>query len=158
MRTEQLVSVLVSSLFLFMGYFAGCGKKADPQPFYSSPPKAISDLSVKAGDEGVDLRWNIPYAKEGIQNYKVLRSELSQEEPICKDCPRELTAIADISTRDPLLIKVGDNVVSYRDSRVRANYIYTYRVIACDMNEVCGEASNIGEITIRPDKEKQQSK
>jgi len=158
MKTGQLLFVLISSFLLFMGGFAGCGKKADPKPFYASPPKTISDLSVKAADEGVVLRWTIPYAKEGIQNYKILRSELALEEPFCIDCPRESTVIADISSRDPLLVKVGENIVSYRDSRVKPNNIYTYRVIACDEFEVCGEASNIGEVTVRLDKEKQRSK
>lgn len=158
MKTGRLLFVLVSSLLLFMGGFAGCGKKADPKPFFVSPPKTISDLTLRFDDAGVVLQWTVPYAKEGVQNYKILRNELSKEEPFCKDCPRELTVIADVSSRDPLLLKVGENIVGYRDSRVRANYLYTYRVIACDMNEQCGDASNVGEITIRADNEKQRGK
>jgi hypothetical protein len=158
MKSGQLLFVLVFSLLLFTEGFVGCGKKADPKPFFVSPPKTISDLSVRAADAGIVLQWTIPYAKEGVQNYKIMRNELSKEEPFCKDCPRELTVIADISSPDPLLLKVGENIVSYRDSRVKADYIYTYRVIACDVNEQCGEASNVGEITIRPDNDKQRSK
>ena len=158
MKASRLLFVLLFSFLLLIGGFAGCGKKADPRPINILPPKAISDLSAKAVEAGIMLRWTVPDPKGDIQNYKIQRSELSQEGLSCIDCPREFSIIADISSRDPLLKKAGENVVTYLDSRVRTNFIYTYRVIACDMSELCSEASNAEEVTIRPNKENMRTK
>jgi hypothetical protein len=158
MKAGRLLFVLLSSFLLLIGGYAGCGKKADPRPSHVPPLKTISDLSAKAVASGVILRWSVPDAKGGIQNFKILRSELSSEGTSCIDCPRDFSIIADISSRDPQLTKVGENIVSYLDSRVRTNYIYSYRLIACDMSGICSEASDVAEVTIRDTKENQRNK
>jgi hypothetical protein len=158
MKAGRLLFVLLSSFLLLSGGYTGCGKKADPKPSYVLPPKTISDLSAKAVDSGVILSWGVQDTKGSVQNFKILRSDLSQEGTSCIDCPSEFSIIADILFRDPQLKKVGENIVNYLDSRIRTNYIYTYRIIACDMSGICSEASNAAEVRIPSAKEKQRNK
>jgi hypothetical protein len=59
--------------------------------------------------------------------------------------------VADITSNDPKLTKEGANVVIYLDSGVKGGYLYTYRVIVCDLSGLCSQASNIGEVVVGMD-------
>lgn len=145
-----LITLLCSGLVLG-GVLYGCGKKGDPRPSGVAPPKAISDLKASLVDYGVFLRWTIPDAKGGIQRYRIERSELRAKGTTCPDCPLEYAVVADITSNDPKLAKEGPNVVIYLDSAIKAGYLYTYRVITCDLSGICSQASNIGEVVVSPD-------
>lgn len=161
-KTGRFLCISFCFCVLFGLGFHGCGKKGDPLPPGIRPPKAISDLRAKIAEAGVILRWSVPEMKTGIRNFKIQRSGLPTEGAVCPDCPHEYNIIADISTNDPVLTREEGNFVSYLDSRIIAGYIYTYRIIACDMDGLCSEASNIEEVKISPDlpheKQKHQSK
>lgn len=147
----RLLIILLCSGLVLGGVLYGCGKKGDPRPFGVAPPKAISDLKTSLADYGVVLRWTIPDAKGGIQRYKIERSELLTKGTTCPGCPVEYAPVADITSNDPKLAKEGANVVIYLDSGIKAGYLYTYRVITCDLSGLCSQASNIGEVVVSPD-------
>ena len=145
-----LIRLLCSALVL-VGVLYGCGKKADPRPSGSAPPMAISDLKASLADFGVVLRWTIPEAKGGIQKYRIERSELLAKGAACPECPLEYAVVAEPSANDPKLAKQGEDAVLYLDSGIRAGYLYTYRVVTCDLSGLCGQASNIGEVVVGAD-------
>lgn len=148
------VGRLLFALFFFGvflgGGFQGCGKKGDPRPPGVPPPASISDLRVKNVDSGIVLTWSIPDTKGDIQKFKIQRSEM-EAEMSCPDCPNEYSTIADIASNDPSLSKAGSNVVSYLDSRVKAGFIYTYRIIICDIMANCSEPSHSAVVKINSD-------
>ena len=129
----MLIAVLCSVLVLG-GVFYGCGKKADPRPSGSAPPKAISDLKASLADYGVVLRWTIPDAKGGIQKYRIERSELRAKGATCPDCPLQYAVVADLSSNDPKLAREGENTVLYLDAGIKAGYLYY--VSYCNMRFV----------------------
>ena len=145
-KTGRFLCVLFCFCLLLGGGFHGCGKKGDPRPPGISPPQAISDLRASFTKGGVILRWSVPEVKSGIKNFKIQRSGLAVEGSVCPDCPHEYNIIEDIPVNDPVLTREAGNFVSYLDSRINAGYIYTYRIIACDVNGLCSEASNIQEV------------
>ena len=147
----RLLITLLCSVLVLGGVLYGCGKKGDPRPSGVAPPKAVSDLKASVADYGVVLRWTIPDAKGGIQRYRIERSELRAKGATCPDCPLEYAVVAEIASNDPKLAREGANVVVYLDSAIKAGYLYTYRVITCDLSGLCSQASNIGEVVVSPD-------
>jgi hypothetical protein len=150
-RILRLLITLLCSALILGGVLCGCGKKGDPRPSASAPPKAIADLKASLADFGVVLRWTIPEAKGGIQKYRIERSELLAKGATCPECPLEYAVVAEISANDPKLAKEGANAVLYLDSGIKAGYLYTYRVVTCDLSGLCGQASNIGEVVVGAD-------
>ncbi|HUH66402.1 MAG TPA: fibronectin type III domain-containing protein [Syntrophales bacterium] len=131
------------------GSLSGCGKKGDPRPTGVTPPAAITDLRVGRTEIGsVILRWTAPEARGGLQKYRIERSELRAKGATCPECPLEYTVIADISVNDQRLSRPGEKGVSYLDSNVKSGYFYTYRVVACDISNQCGQASNIADVVV----------
>ena len=147
---RSLITVLCSLLILG-GVLYGCGKKGDPRPSSIAPPNAISDLKATLADYGVVLRWTIPEAKGGIQRFKIERSELLLKGSTCPDCPLEYAVVADIASNDRKLAKEGTDVTLYLDSGIKNGYLYTYRVITCDLSGLCSQASNLAEVVVGPD-------
>jgi len=150
-RILRLLIILLCSGLVLGGVLYGCGKKADPRPSGVAAPKAVSDLKASLADYGVILRWTIPDAGGGIQKYRVERSELRAKGATCPDCPLEYAVVADLASNDPKLAREGANVVVYLDSAVKTGYLYTYRVITCDLSGICSQASNMGEVVVSPD-------
>ena len=150
-RIVRLLITILCSLLFIGGVLYGCGKKGDPRPSGVAAPKAVSDLKVNLADYGVILRWTIQDAKGAIQKYRIERSELRAQGATCPDCPLEYDVVADITSNDPKLTKEGANVVIYLDSGVKGGYLYTYRVIVCDLSGLCSQASNIGEVVVGTD-------
>jgi len=147
----RLLITLLCSVLVLGGVLYGCGKKGDPRPSGVAPPKPISDLKESLADYGVVLRWTIPDTKDGIQKYRIERSELLAKGAKCPDCPLEYAVVADLSSNDPKLAKEGENAVLYLDAGIKAGYLYTYRVVTCDLSGICSQASNIGEVVVSPD-------
>lgn len=150
-RIFRVLMALLCSVLVIGGVLCGCGKKGDPRPSGVAPPNAISDLRATLGDYGVVLRWTIPEAKGGIQRYKIERSELLTKGAACPDCPLEYAVVADLVSNDRKLAKEAANVVLYLDSGIKAGYFYTYRVVTCDLSEICSQASNLGEVVVGSD-------
>jgi len=147
-RILRLLIALLCSVLVLGGVLWGCGKKGDPRPTGITAPAVISDLKASRTDLGVLLRWTTPEAKGGLQKYRIERNELIAKGATCPDCPLECSVIADISVNDQRLSRAGENGVSYIDANVKAGYLYTYRVAACDLSVQCGPASNIADIVV----------
>lgn len=150
-KVFRLPIAFLCSVLVLAGVLYSCGKKGDPRPSGIAPPKGISDLKVSLADYGVVLRWTVPDAKDGIQKYRIERSELRAKGAACPDCPLEYAVVAEITSNDPKLTREGANTVAYVDSAIKAAYFYAYRVITCDLSGLCSEASNIGEVVVGPD-------
>ena len=150
-RILRLLITLLCSVLVLGGVLCSCGKKGDPRPSGVVPPKAIADLKASLADYGVVLRWTIPEAKGGIQKYRIERSEILAKGTTCPDCPPEYAVVADLSSNDPKLAKEGANVAIYLDSGIKAGYLYTYRVVTCDLSGLCSQASNLGEVVVSSD-------
>ena len=150
-RILRLLITLLCSVLVLGVVLCSCGKKGDPRPSGVVPPKAIADLKASLADYGVVLRWTIPEAKGGIQKYKIERSELIAKGATCPECPREYAVVADLSSNDPKLAREGPNVAIYLDSGIKAGYLYTYRVVTCDLSGLCSQASNLGEVVVSAD-------
>jgi hypothetical protein len=150
-KTLRLLITVLCSVMVLGGVLYGCGKKGDPRPSGVLPPNAISDLKASLADYGVVLRWTIPEAKGGIQKYKVERSELLAKGAACPECPRDYALVADLASNDPKLAKEGTNIAIYLDSGIKAGYLYTYRIVTCDLSGLCSQASNIAEAVVSPD-------
>lgn len=150
-RIVRLLITILCSLLFIGGVLYSCGKKGDPRPSGVAAPKAVSDLKANLADYGVILRWTIQDAKGAIRKYRIERSELRAQGATCPDCPLEYAVVADITSNDPKLTKEGANVVIYLDSGVKGGYLYTYRVIVCDLSGLCSQASNIGEVVVGTD-------
>ncbi|MGO9136807.1 MAG: hypothetical protein ACLP9S_05475 [Syntrophales bacterium] len=146
----RLLIAILCSLLVLGGVLSGCGKKGDPRPPASALP-AISDLKASLADYGVVLRWTVPEVKGGIQKYRIERSEMLARGATCPECPPKYAVVTDISANDPKLAKQGENTVLYLDAGIKAGYLYTYRVVACDSSGVCSQASNIAEVVIGAD-------
>ncbi|MGZ3579202.1 MAG: hypothetical protein ACXU98_09310 [Syntrophales bacterium] len=39
----------------------------------------------------------------------------------------------------------------YLDAGIKAGYLYSYRVVTCDLSGLCSQASNIGEVVAGAD-------
>ena len=160
-KAGRFLCFLFCFSLLLGGGFQGCGKKGDPRPPGVPPPKAVSNLVAKIVEAGVILRWSASETKGSVRNFKIQRSELPKEGDMCPDCPRGYNIIADISANDPSLTREEGDIVRYLDTHIKVGYTYTYRVIVCDTNGLCSEASNIEEVKIPPDlpqKESQRNK
>ncbi len=150
-KAGRFLCIFFCFCMLLGGGIEGCGKKGDPRPPGVPSPRAISDLRAKIVEAGVILRWSLPEVKGGIRNFKIQRSEFQTEGAVCPDCPREYNIIADVYANDPLLTREEGNIVSYLDRRINTGHVYTYRIIVCDINGLCSDASNIEEVKISPD-------
>lgn len=150
-KTLRSLLALSCSVLVIGGVLYGCGMKANPRPSGIAPPKAISDLKASVADYGVVLRWTIPDTKGGIQKYRIERSELLAKGAKCPDCPAVFAVVADLSSNDPKLAREGANAVLYLDAGIKAGYLYTYRVVTCDLSGLCSRASNIAEAVFNPD-------
>jgi hypothetical protein len=128
---------------------AGCGKKGDPVPSKITTPKAVSDLKGMIVEGGIALGWNIAENSIDVAGFKIYRSELETGGNGCPGCPREYSLIADLSCRDPKLVRDGEKKIGYLDTSVKIGYLYSYKIVACNSSGYCGGESNIAEIMNR---------
>jgi hypothetical protein len=149
MKAVRFLLIVLVCCVVVAGSLSACGKKGDPRPTGITPPAAVADLKADRTDTGsVILRWTAPEARGGLQKYMIERSELRARGAACPDCPLEYTVIADISVNDQRLSRPGEKGVSYLDSNVKSGYFYTYRIVACDISNQCGQASNIADVIV----------
>jgi hypothetical protein len=119
----------------------GCGLKADPAPGRIPPLKPLVDISLKQEAGGIDIQWRVPEQPRPMTRFRLMRSELGMDGQSCPGCPPDEARIADLAIGEAKLIMVNAGLFAYRDTDVRPDRLYRYRVIGCDRTGSCSEPS-----------------
>ncbi len=138
--------LLITVLFSLTVICLSCGKKGNPVPPEIKIPEAVADLSVKIADKGIILGWSVPESNTDVAEFKIYRSALEIEGDSCVGCPRYYLLIAELSSGDPKLLKEAKGKINYIDSKVKAGWLYSYKIEICNSDGYCSGNSNIAEI------------
>jgi len=125
---------------------SGCGKKADPRYPDDSYPEKVSGLEVSIDGGSAVLEWGIPGQWDHAGHVRIFRSALKTDGRECPTCPRVYAVVEYLPLRDVRSNK-GEGF-RYVDGNIRRGFSYSYRVVICTSSGICGEESNIAEITI----------
>jgi predicted small lipoprotein YifL len=143
-----LIKVTVKYSFLIVVMLiitAGCGLKGNPVQFPTLPDKkpVVKNMEAVAADDSVVLKWNLQ-DKEGLVNYiDIERSEVGTRGNECKDCPRTYAQIGQILVKGAIPADKEPRALRFTDNNVAKERIYNYRLMLCDNNKNCSEASAI---------------
>ena len=140
---------MMMAVFFLAALIAGCGKRGDPVPPKVTTPKAVSDLKGMIVEGGIALSWSIPEKSVDVDGFKIYRNELKIDGNGCPECPREYSLIADLSCRDPKLVRDDEKKTGYLDTNVKIGWLYSYKVVTCNSSGYCSGESNIAEIMNR---------
>jgi hypothetical protein len=146
-RSHFGIGIIIVTIIVSGGFFAGCGKKANPRCPASITPAAVSDLGAAIKENAVELSWTIRGDKGDNSIVRIVRSELKVEGNDCPGCPRHYSRLAELSFQDSRLIWRGRQSISYRDSNTKGGHLYSYKVLLCGPSGACSEESNLAEIT-----------
>jgi hypothetical protein len=138
-----LLVVVIFSLTLFC---LGCGKKGNPVPPEIKNPESVNDLSVKIAEGKIILAWSVRESNTDVAEFKIYRSALEIEGDSCVGCPRDYLLIAELSSGDPKLLQEAKGKIKYLDSKVKAGWLYSYKIEICNTDGYCSGDSNITEI------------
>jgi predicted small lipoprotein YifL len=135
--------LLPAALLLIM--LMGCGFKGNPAP-YSMPPvekQVIEGLEAFSTEKAVKLQWRLNDKNEIINSIDIERSEAGTPGNECKNCPRTFTKIGRISVKAETTAEKKPEMLSFTDINVERGKIYGYRLLLCEGNGNCSEASTI---------------
>ena len=138
--------LLIIGIFFLTVFCLSCGKKGNPVPLEVKIPEAIADLSVKIADKEIILGWSVPERNTDVAGFKIYRSALEIEGDSCVGCPRYYLLIAELSSGDSKLLKEAKRKINYLDSKVKAGWLYSYKIETCNADGYCSGDSNIAEI------------
>lgn len=131
--------LLPAALLLIM--LMSCGFKGNPAP-YSVPP-VIKSLEAFSTEKAVRLQWRLNDKSGRINSIAIERSEAGTPGNECKNCPRTFTKIGQVSVKDETTAKKEPGILSFTDVNVERGKIYGYRLMLCEGNGNCSEASTI---------------
>jgi hypothetical protein len=132
-----------SFLIIVLIVLAGCGFKGNPAPYPAMPDKkpAVKNMQALPGGESVLIKWNFQ-DKNGLISYiGIEKSEAGQPGNECKDCPRIYTRIGQIQLKAGMAANKDQSELSFTDSQAVKGKIYNYRLMLCEENGNCAEAS-----------------
>lgn len=131
-------------IIVLLVVLTGCGFKANPVPYpliTVQKPVTENMEAVSVGDEVV-LKWNFEDKNGAIDFIRIERSEVGTPGNECKDCPRTFTGIGQIKVREEKTIdKEQQRALSFTDTKAVKGNIYNYRLMLCEENGNCSEAS-----------------
>ncbi len=119
----------------------GCGLKADPAPSQIKPLKPVADLKLQEKSGGIFVQWRVQEQPIPVTRFRIMRSEFGTDGQGCPGCPPDEKRIADLMVGEAKLVGIGGDVFGYQDTELQSGRLYRYRVIGCDRNGSCGEAS-----------------
>jgi hypothetical protein len=121
----------------------GCGLKANPVPVRSVPDyrMMVKDLQALASDEAVIVKWNFHDIDGKIDYINIEKSEVGTAGNECKDCPRTFERVGQMQIQEVISDKRVSSALSYTDKKVVKGRIYNYRLILCENDGICQEAS-----------------
>ncbi len=144
-RSHIVLYCLLPVLILWLAGISACGKKDDPAPPDVKMPEAVRNLAAKKAGEAIRLSWETAGEGRNIKDVRIQRSELETLRGDCPECPRDYKEIAAFLAEDPKLVREG-RAVRFDDYRVKAGWLYTYRVVVCDLRGLCSEPSDPAEL------------
>jgi hypothetical protein len=133
-------SLLITMLLIIL---TGCGFKGNPAPYPVMPDRkpVIKNMEALSTEKTVVLKWNFQ-DKNGLINYiRIERSEVGTPGNECKDCPRTFAGIGQIPLKAGMPVDKEQRALSFTDSNVVKGKIYNYRIMLCEENGNCSEAS-----------------
>jgi len=122
---------------------AGCGFKSNPIPYPAMPDikPVTSNMEALSLGETVVLNWNFQDKSGLINQINIERSEVGSIGNECKDCPRTFTRIGRINVKEGKPADKEKRALSYTDVKAQKGKIYNYRLMLCEGNGNCSEAS-----------------
>jgi hypothetical protein len=133
------------SIIILLIIFAGCGFKSNPVPYPPMPDgkPVIENMEALALGKEVVLKW-IFLNKNGLINFiGIERSEVGTPGNECKTCPRTYTRIGQISVKEGKPADKERKALSFTDTKAEKGKIYNYRLMLCEENRNCSEASMV---------------
>ena len=133
-------SILLIALFIIL---TGCGLKGNPVPYPAIADRkpVIKNMEALSIGESVVLKWDFQ-DKSGLINYIAIeRSEVGTPGNECKDCPRIFGRIGQITVKEGKPADKEQRALSFTDAKAVKGNIYNYRLMLCEENGNCSEAS-----------------
>jgi hypothetical protein len=130
-------------IILLLIILTGCGFKGNPSPYPVMPDRkpVIKNMEALSSGDAVVLKWNFQ-DKDGLVNYiGIERSELGTLGNECKNCPRTYTRIGQITVKAGSPADKEQRDLSFTDTNTVKGKIYNYRLMPCEENGNCSEAS-----------------
>jgi len=123
----------------------GCGFKGNPAPYpvMLDRKPVIKNMEAFSKGETVILKWNFQ-DKNGLINYiRIERSEVGTPGNECKNCPQTFAGIGQIPAKAGMPADKEKRALSFTDSNVVKGKTYNYRLMLCEENGNCSEASTV---------------
>ena len=133
-------SLLIAVLLIIL---TGCGLKGNPAPYPVTPDRkpVINNMETLSTGDTVLLKWNFQDKNGLINHIGIERSEVGTPGNECKNCPRTYTRIGQISVKAGMTADKEQRALSFTDTNVTKVKIYNYRLMLCEENGNCSEAS-----------------
>ena len=141
MKKSQVKNSFLIILLLII--LTGCGFKGNPSPYPVMPDRkpVIKNMEALLSGEAVILKWNFQDKYGLINDIGVERSEFGTPGNECKNCPRTFARIGQIIVKADMPADKEQRALSFTDNKVVKGKIYNYRLMLCEENENCSEAS-----------------
>jgi hypothetical protein len=113
---------------------SGCGRKTAPVPPQAVVPKAIDDLRYRLDEKGAELTWSYPQRSlqgerlEAIEEFEIYRAVVAPAD-YCAGCPLPFGPPR-IEPGGRILLGVSNRTATFRDSLLRPDHLYFYKVRA----------------------------
>ena len=141
------------SILVTVGMIWGCGKKGPPVPPTGSMPPSVGDLAHSISNNTVELSWTIPQPDETarlpITGFLIFRSQQSEAEAACINCPTLYKNIADVPAMEPVSDPSGKAPITFTQT-IEPGYRYIYKVHGYSTDGIRSKTSNIVEFTFNP--------
>jgi hypothetical protein len=130
-------------IILLLIIFTGCGFKGNPAPYpvIADRKPLIHNMEALASGETIVLKWDFQDKKGLISYIGIEKSEVGTPGNECKNCPRSYARIGQISVKTGMVADNGQGALNFTDTKVVKGKIYNYRLMLCEENGNCSEAS-----------------
>jgi hypothetical protein len=124
----------IFSTFAIFFLVSGCGRKTAPLPPQDVVPKAIDDLRFSLNEKGAELTWSYPQRSvqgerlDAIEEFEIYRAVVLPAD-YCAGCPLPFGPPR-IVPGGRILLGVSKRTATYRDSLLRPDHLYFYKVRA----------------------------
>jgi hypothetical protein len=122
----------------------GCGLKGNPVASTSviDYKNLVKNMEASIINDSVALKWDF-YNKDGIINDILIeKSEAGSAGNECKGCPRTYERIGRIFVKKSAREDKKFQAFNFTDKKVERDKTYNYRLMLCDADNFCSEASN----------------
>ena len=122
----------------------GCGLKANPVVLTSviDYKNLVKNMEASIINDSVALKWDF-YNKDGIINDILIeKSEIGSAGNECRDCPRTYERIGQVFVKETAREDKKYKAFNFTDKKVERGKTYSYRLILCNADDFCIEASN----------------